>query len=555
MSSSEKVTGLIDLLAANPLLLLFLIAAISYPLGRIKIKGTSLGVASVLFVAIAVSAIDERLVLPDVIFNLGAVLFVYTLGLSGGPSFFASFRSKGLRDAGLVTVMLTFAAGLSVGAHFLLDLTPTLTAGMYAGSLTNTPALAAVVEYVKNNAASDVRDAMMAQPVVSYSVAYPIGVIAVIGSILVLKRLWKIDLAAEAKSLEALGGTSQNLVNRTIYVTRVEPIRETLLELARQRSWDVNYGRLKRDGKVTLASDDAVLVPGDLLSLVGPPEDLDAVTAYLGEESAEHLDLDRSQFDYRRVFVSNPKIVGQTLRDLNLPQQFGAIATRVRRGDIEMLAHDNTVLELGDRVRITARREDMAAISRFFGDSYRALSEIDILTFALGISLGLLVGLIPIPLPGGLTFKLGFAGGPLIVALILGALGRTGPLIWSLPYSANLTLRQFGLVMFLAGVGTKAGYPFISTFAEGDGIPLFIAGAVITTLTALTTLWVGYKLLKIPMSLLMGLVAGLHTQSAVLGFATEQTENDLPNLGYASAFALAGIEKIILAQLLVAFLH
>ena len=160
-------------------------------------------------------------------------------------------------------------------------------------------------------------------------------------------------------------------------------------------------------------------------------------------------------------------------------------------------------------------------------------------------------------MPGGLTFKLGFAGGPLVVALILGALGRTGPLIWSLPYSANLTLRQFGLVMFLAGVGTKAGYPFVSTFAEGSGlgISLFVAGAVITTLTAVTTLWIGYRLLKIPMSLLMGLVSGLHTQSAVLGFATEQTKNDLPNLGYASAFALAGIVKIILAQLLVALLH
>ena len=197
----------------------------------------------------------------------------------------------------------------------------------------------------------------------------------------------------------------------------------------------------------------------------------------------------------------------------------------------------------------------MDRISRFFGDSYRALSEIDILTFSLGISLGLLVGLIPIPLPGGISFTLGFAGGPLVVALILGALGRTGPLIWSLPYSANLTLRQIGLVMFLAGVGTKAGNAFVTTFAQGGGVALFLAGAVITTLTALATLWVGYRLLKIPMSLLMGMVAGLHTQPAVLGFALEQTENDLPNLGYANMFALAGITKIILAQLLVAFLR
>jgi len=338
-------------------------------------------------------------------------------------------------------------------------------------------------------------------------------------------------------------------------VTRAAPIAETLHDLTREHGWDVNFGRLKRDGKVALAAGDARLAPGDLVSLVGTPEELAEVTAYLGQESDEHLDLDRTEFDYRRVFVSNPKIAGQSLGDLNLPQQFGAIATRVRRGDIEMLAHDNTVLELGDRVRVTARREELDAISRFFGDSYRALSEIDVLSFSLGIGLGLLVGLIPIPLPGGLVFRLGFAGGPLLVALILGALGRTGPLVWTLPYSANLTLRQIGLIMFLAGVGTRAGYAFVSTFAQGGGIRLFVAGTLITTLTALATLWIGYRVLKISMSLLIGMLAGLQTQPAVLGFALEQTENDLPNLGYASMFALAVIVKIILAQLLVAFLH
>ena len=546
---------MIELLIANPLLLLFLIAAISYPLGRIKVKGTSLGVAAVLFVALAVSALDPRLVLPEAIFQLGAVLFVYTLGLSGGPSFFASFRGKGLRDNLFVTAILIGAAGLTMAAHYLLQLTPTLTAGMYAGSLTNTPALAAVIDYVKANAPSATRDTMMAEPVIGYSITYPMGVIASIVSILAMKRLWKVDYVAEARNLQALGGTSQRLTNRTIRVTRAEPIGETLQELTSMRSWDVIFGRLKRSDKVVLAAGDTRLVPGDLVSLVGPPEELDEVTAFLGQESDEHLDLDRSEFDYRRMFVSNPKIAGQSLGDLNLPQQFGAIATRVRRGDIDMLAHDNTVLELGDRVRITARREDLNVISRFFGDSYRSLSEIDILSFSLGIGLGLLVGMIPIPLPGGLVFRLGFAGGPLLVALILGALGRTGFMVWTLPYSANLTLRQIGLIMFLAGVGTRAGYAFVSTLGQGNGILLFVAGTLITTLTALATLWIGYRLLKISMSLLIGILAGLQTQPAVLGFALEQTENDLPNLGYASMFALAVVVKIIMAQLLVAFLH
>jgi putative transport protein len=546
---------MVDLLAKNPLLLLFVIAAISYPLGRIKVKGTSLGVAAVLFVSLAFGAIDPSLKLPEVIFTLGAVLFVYTLGLSGGPGFFASFRSKGLRDSLFMTAMLIFAAGLSVVAHFVLNLEPTLTAGMYAGSLTNTPALAGVLEYVSTNAPAAAREAMLAEPVIGYSITYPMGVVTVIVSILVMKNLWKVNYSAEAKQLQALGGTSRQLETRTIHVTRAAAITETLQELTRHYGWEVNFGRLKRDGELALAAAEVRLVPGDLLSLVGPPEEIDRVTAFLGEASDERLELDRSEYDFRRMFVSNPKVVGRRLGDLNLAGQFGAIATRLRRGDVEMLANDNMVLELGDRIRIVAHRNDLDRIARYMGDSYRALSEIDILTFSLGIAIGLLVGMIPIPLPGGLVFRLGFAGGPLVVALILGAVGRTGPLVWTLPYSANLTLRQFGLVMFLAGIGTRAGYAFITTFTQGNGIYLFFAGAIITTLTALATLWIGYRLLKIPLSLLIGLLAGQQTQPAVLGFGLEQTGNDLPNLGYTNMFALAVIVKIIMAQLLVAFLN
>jgi putative transport protein len=266
------------------------------------------------------------------------------------------------------------------------------------------------------------------------------------------------------------------------------------------------------------------------------------------------LELDRSQLDYRRIFVSNPKLAGLPLRDLNLPQQFGAIVTRVRRGDIEFIPNGDTVLEPGDRVRVVTPRENMEALTKFFGDSYRSLSEVDILSFSLGIALGLLLGLVPVPLPGGVVLKLGFAGGPLVVSLILGAFARTGPLVWTLPYSANLTLRQLGLILFLAGVGTRAGYPFISTFTKGGGVYLLLAGAVITCAVSLLTLWIGHKLLKIPMGILIGMLAGIQTQPAVLGFALEQTGNDLPNIGYASVYPVAIIAKIVLAQLLLALL-
>lgn len=311
---------------------------------------------------------------------------------------------------------------------------------------------------------------------------------------------------------------------------------------------------MKRKNQLALAVGEMQFQVGDLVSVVGAPEELERVTRHLGEISNEQIDLDRSQLDYRRIFVSNPKVAGQRLRDLNLPQQFGAVVTRVRRGDIEFLPHGDTALELGDRIRVLTRRDRMETVSGFFGDSYRGVSEVDMLTFGLGLALGLLVGLIPIPLPGGGVIKLGLAGGPLIVAMILGTVGRTGPLVWSLPYSANMTLRQVGLILFLAGVGTRSGYAFVNTLTEGSGTAIFVAGAIITCGAALLTLWIGHRLLKIPMSLLTGMLAGLQTQPAVLGFALEQTRNDLPNIGYASVYPVATISKIVLAQVLLTIL-
>jgi putative transport protein len=235
-------------------------------------------------------------------------------------------------------------------------------------------------------------------------------------------------------------------------------------------------------------------------------------------------------------------------------ERFGATVTRVRRGDSDLLAHGDTVLALGDRVRVVTDPAHMESVSDFFGDSYRALSEVNILTLSLGLALGLLVGLIPIPLPGGVRLSLGYAGGPLLVALILGTLERTGPLVWTLPYSANLTLRQIGLILFLAGIGTRAGSSFLTTFTQGNGLELLLAGALTTCTIVLATLWIGYKLLHIPMSILVGMTAGLQTHPALLSFAAEQTGNDAPTLGYAAVYPVAIIAKIIIAQLLLAWI-
>jgi len=536
---------MIQLLIDNPLLLLFVVAAIGYLLGRINIGGLRLGVAAVLFVGIGIGGLHPDLKLPEIVSNLGLVLFVYTVGLSNGPVFFASFRGKGLRDTLIVIGILLLAMGMAALAHSLLNLKATQTAGLFVGSLNNTAALAGVLEYIKGYGSPAARDLMLNETVIGFSITFPMGVIGTILSINLVKRLWKVDYAHEAQ-----GGAPAHVINQTIRVTRLEATQETVHELIHNHPWDVIFGRVKRGTSLFIVSGENRLEIGDLVGVVGTPDDIESVAQFLGETSGERLDLDRSEFDYRRMFVSSSKVAGHRLKELNLPQKYNAVVTRLRRGDVEFIPHGETVLELGDRVRVVTRRENMEALSDFFGDSYRALSEIDVLTFSFGLALGLLLGIVPIPLPGGIVIKLGFAGGPLIVALILGAAGRTRGIVWNLPYSANLVLRQFGLVLFLSSVGTRAGYAFFTTLTDSSTLPIFAAGALITFAISLLTLWIGYRLLKIPLALLIGMVAGLQTQPAVLSFALEQTGNDLPNNGYARVYPIALITKIVLAQIL-----
>ncbi len=538
---------MIDILAENSLLLLFTVSAIGYLIGRIKIGGVSLGISAVLFVGLAFGAIDQRLRLPDIIYLLGLVIFVYTIGLSSGPGFVSSFRRRGLRNNLFIGGLIVVAASIAALLRILLGLNGAQTAGLFAGSLTNTPALAAVIEQLSRRGADE---ALRAEPVVGYSVAYPIGVLGMILSIYLTRRLWQIDLQQEAQHLREFGAIGDHLVNRTIRVTNPAVQGQTIAELVKTRGWNVIFSRLQHDGQIELATGTAQLSVGDLINIVGSPAMVERVIAELGEPTSTELTLDRHTLDFRRIFVSNPAVVGIPLRDLHLPSSMGAVITRIRRGDVELLPHGDTVLELGDRVRIVTQRDNMDRVSAFFGDSYRSLAEIDVVSLGLGTALGMLVGLIPIPLPGGGSFSLGLAGGPLVVALFLGWRGRTGPIVWSLPYSANLTLRQVGMTMFLAGVGTRSGYSFVTTLTQGNGLLLFLGGALITIPVAMLTLFIGYKLLKIPFSLLTGMLAGLQTQPAVLAFANEQTGNEAPNIGYAMVFPTAMVLKIIFAQIL-----
>lgn len=539
---------MITLLRENPLLLLFLVAGIGYPLGRIRIGEASIGVAAVLFVGLAFGALDPSLKMPEIVHQLGLALFVYNVGLSSGPGFFASLRGRGLRDNLFILSMILGAAGLTVGLHFLLALRPAMTAGLFAGSLTSTPSLAAAVDYLKGRGV----EVGLSEPVVGYSLGYPVSILSMILTIYIVQRLWKVDYAAEARQVGA--GVNDPITNITVRVTKPELAGLTIREVVEQHQLKAVFGRLKHDQHYEVVGWKTRLHVGDLLTVVGSDPELERVALALGEVAEEHADMDRGEVDTRRMFVSNPKVAGMRIKDLALPQKHGAVITRVRRGDVDLLPHADMVLELGDRVRVLARRNVLSEVAGYFGDSVKALSEINITSWAFGLALGILLGTVPIPIPGGITLKLGMAGGPLVVALLLGNIHRTGTFVWTLPYSANMTLRQIGLIFFLAGVGTRSGYEFYTTLVTGTGLPMLGAAAVIVCTTAFLTLWIGHRLLKIPMGLLVGMLAGLQTQAATLGFTLEQTKNELPNVGYATIYPLAMVSKIVLAQVLLALL-
>ncbi len=541
---------MIDLLSESSLLLLFVVLAVGAPLGKIKIAGVNLGIASVLFTGLAFGALSPDIKLPAIIYEIGLVLFIYCIGISSGEQFFGNLKKKGWREN-----ILALGA---IGFGFLLVLCiPTFTSlkyshltGIFAGSLTNTPALAASLEFIKGITPVALMESALAEPVVAYSVAYPMGVIGMILAIVLFQKIFKTSLKTTAKVAEA-----DKITNATVVITNEKIIGHAIREIKAKYKLDVVFGRIKHNGSSSLALETVTLALGDLMTIVGKPAEIDKAITLLGKKSEIHLDVEHQQLDMRRVFVSNHNIIGQSLKDLNLPHTMGIIVTRIRRGDSDILPNANTTLQFGDRVRILTGRNELAAASKFFGDSYSAQSEIDILTLSLGMAAGFLLGMIPIPFPGGITLKLGIAGGPLIVALLLGSINRVGKLVFVMPYSANHTIRQLGLVLFLAGIGTRSGYAFRETLTNSDdGLTFFIAGAFVTLAVAFFFLFIGHQFLKIPFPRLAGMLSGVQTQPAVLAFVNEQAKSEQPNIGYSSVFPIATLAKIIFAQVLLTIL-
>ena len=541
---------MIEAFKDSPVLLLFVVSAIGYWVGNIPIRGTRLGVAAVLFVGLAFGAIDPALSMPDIVIVLGLSMFVYTIGLSSGPSFFATFRAQGLRNFSFILAMLVFSTLLTLGLSYGFGLDPATAAGLLAGSSTNTASLAGLLDLIQLSQAPELQEAMSNAAVVGYSLSYPMGVLGVMLAISLMQRWFRIDYRKELQE-QNLILAGDNIKRRTVRITRAEIAGQRVREVFQRFQKRLVFGRMQREGVDQLPNMDTELQLNDQLVIIGNAEVVEEATSLLGEAHEKELSYDRTAFDVRRLFVSNPKIAGEKIASLNLAEQFSTIITRVQRGDVDLLASGETVLELGDRVLVIARRKDFDDLKRLFGNSYEALNHINLLSFGSGMALGLLLGMLTFTLPGGLSFSLGFAGGPLIVALILGALRRTGPIVWTLPFGANLVLRQLGLILLLAGIGIRSGHTFLNTILAGGGGGIFLCGAIIATTTAFVTLWLGYKWLRIPFALLTGMIA---TQPAILEFALDRANNRLPSMGFTLILPIVLITKILFVQLLFAYL-
>ncbi|MBK6565898.1 MAG: AbrB family transcriptional regulator [Saprospiraceae bacterium] len=538
-------------LKENPLLLLFFVSAIGYLVGRIKIKGTGLGISAVLFVGLMFGAMDPQFEVPEIIFQLGLVFFVYTIGLTSGPAFFQSFQKNGWRDIGFVLTMLTLSAIVAWVLHYFMGFNGPTTVGIYCGSSTNSPSLASAIELINqgfNNKENHIQDL-----VIGYTFSYPMGVLGVMLAIKLMEKIFRIDYEAEKAVLRKDYPLDENLTSRTLRVTNQNVFGKTLRTLLKDYQWNVVFGRMEsyKHGRMMITHWESELHENDKITVVGTTEELDHVQEILGVLDPESLSFNRKEFDIVRIFVSNPDVVGKTISSLNLTEKYSALITRIRRGDIEMLAKSDTILEIGDRIRFVAKREDLPAIQKLFGDSYHAASKIDIFSFGLGIGLGLLLGMMELTLPGGLVFKAGYAGGPLLVGLILGALKRTGPIIWSLPYGTNVTLNQLGLILLLAVLGIRSGNTMMDSLSQGEWLPIFLGGSVLAISGAIISLWIGFKIFKIPFSLLLGFVSN---QPAILEFVTDITKNKVPNIGYSFMFPISLVMKIIYAQILLLLL-
>jgi putative transport protein len=429
------------ILRSSPLLTLFLVSGIGYALGQVSFFGFRLGVAGALFAGLLLGAWHPELGIPEVLGTFGLVLFVYSMGLQSGPGFFRSLRRHGAKYSAVTAAsLLTGFATLLAVAH-ALHLSRESAAGLFTGATTNTPALGVVLQLAHSNL-----------PAETYSIAYPFGVVGILLCLHLARMIVKPELDAAPPS--------QPIRVRNFTIENPDVGRKTIEEVQSLRP-DLAFriSRVRHQEKTFVSSGAVRLEPGDQVVVVGNDESLRELETLLGRSQETHLEIDRTEIDFRRIIVSNRALVGKTIAEIAREIPVPCTITRLRRADEDFVPTLQTRLYFGDRIRVVARQDHMQIVSRFFGDSIRGTAEMNFASVGVGLVAGVLVGMIPVPVAGFGTFRLGFGGGPLLVALVLGALERSGPFLWTIPTSANLTLRHLGLLLFLVVIGGHAARP------------------------------------------------------------------------------------------------
>jgi putative transport protein len=553
------VGWLSDLRATQPvghaIAVLCLVAALGLFVGRFRIRAVGLGPAGVLFVGILFAhfgvGIDPEV--RSFLQEFGLILFVYTIGMQLGPGFIASLRKEGLA-LNLLAAGIVLGGGALAAALALFARTDVAAAaGLFAGATTNTPALGAAQQALETlPGATFERTAL---PGLAYAVAYPIGIAGIISTLLLLRRVFSIDVAAEARELAAEHTRGVEPVRRAGIVVRnrnLDGLTVAAIPGISQLGVVVSRVQPAGSGTTLLARPDTVVHEGDVILAVGSAHALDQFVRIVGERSEADIRALPSDLRHRRVVVTRPEVLGKTIGDLGLDPLHGVRVTRVTRAGLEMAAHDELRLVFGDRLDLVGDDDGLGKAAALLGNSVKSLDETQFIPMFLGIALGVLGGLLPIAVPGlPVPVRLGLAGGPLIAALVLSRVGHAGRLVWHMPSNVNAAFRELGITIFLACVGLKAGEKFFASVFSAQGAWWALAAAAITVVPLLVAGVIARRKLRMNYMKIMGLVAGSTTDPPALAFATGMAGSDAPTLAYATVYPLTMILRILTAQVLV----
>ena len=525
----------IDLLQ-SPNITVYLIVALGFMLGRVKVMGLSLDVSAVIFIALAFG--HWGVSIPKALGNFGLVLFIFTIGIQAGPGFFDSFRSKG-KTLILITLLIVASACLTgVGLKYLFGIdTPSLV-GLIAGALTSTPGLAVAIDSTQSPLAS-----------IAYGIAYPFGVIGVILFVKLLPKMLHVDLEQEARRLEKERRSQFPELGTCLFkVTNPTAIGRTLMQLNIRVMTGAVISRLKRGEEIIIPKAHTMLEEGDYVQAVGSEDSLNNLALMFGTRVEGELPLANTQ-SIESLLLKKKDMVGKQLCGVNLGRNFGCTVTRVRRSGIDLSPSPDLELRFCDKLMIVGEKEGIQAVARLIGNDVKKLSDTDFFPIAMGIVLGVLFGKLNISFGGGVSFSPGLTGGILMMALFLSAIGKTGPIIWSMSGPANQLLRQLGLLLFLAEVGTSAGKTLVATFQE-SGFLLFGVGATITLVPMLLAALVGRLVFKISMLDLLGTITGGMTSTPGLAAADSMTDSNIPGVAYATVYPIAMVFLVLFIQVI-----